>query len=226
MFKSITLAFVITFFISGNGFAAQKASETPIEYHLDDPAKIQLRFTAGGGVSYLVVSCIDFRLRDELEAYASGRWGKDSYDEVALAGASLGVLNDKFQAWNQAFTQNLDVAIQLHGVNTVVFIDHRDCGAYKNIVGATCCETTETENAAHEAQMSKIRAYMKEKYPSLKVETLLMNLDGTVETFGPSLADSPEEMGRQAGSRIGQELSQPFDEITRNAPSQQATTAR
>lgn len=140
---------------------------------------------AAKGVNTLVVSCIDFRLRTELENYAVERFGPDSYDEIAIAGASLGAYSEQLPGWNQTFVANLDIAIALHGVNTVVFIDHRDCGAYKKFVGPDCCTDREKETQAHETHMNVVRAYMKNKYPSIKVETLLMNLDGSVESLGP-----------------------------------------
>ncbi len=41
-----------------------------------------------------------------------------NYDQVILAGASLGAVTDKFPDWGRTFRQHLDVAIQLHGVST------------------------------------------------------------------------------------------------------------
>lgn len=166
-----------------------------------DFSNIRFKFTASKGVNIMIVSCIDFRLRTELEDYATGRFGPDSYDEVALAGAALGVLNDAFPDWHETFIQNLDIAIKLHGVNTVVFIDHRDCGAYKQIIGADCCNDLAKETLVHEKQMEKVRKFMQKSYPNMKLETLLMNLDGTVDVLGKPLEASGANEGTKKAPR-------------------------
>ena len=91
---------------------------------------------AAGGTDALLLSCMDFRLMDDIERYMSGRGLRDKYDHVVLAGASLGAITDKYPAWNKTFWEHLGIAIQLHHIHTVIVMDHRDCGAYKVILGA------------------------------------------------------------------------------------------
>src|SRR5262245_58173974 len=86
---------------------------------------------AAGTTEALLLSCMDFRLMDDIERYMSGRGLRDKYDHIVLAGASLGAITHKYRAWNKTFWQHLDIAIQLHAIHTVVVLDHRDCGAYK-----------------------------------------------------------------------------------------------
>lgn len=138
---------------------------------------------AAGGTDVLLLSCMDFRLMDDVERYMSGRGLRDKYDHVVLAGASLGAVTDKFPAWNKTFWEHLDIAIKLHNIHTVMVLDHRDCGAYKVVVGPEHAKDRGTETAAHAKQLGALRAQLAEKYPKLKVETLLMSLDGEVETI-------------------------------------------
>ena len=58
---------------------------------------------AGGHTEMLLLTCMDFRLVNEIEAYMDARGLKDRYDHVVLAGASLGALNDRFPAWSEVF---------------------------------------------------------------------------------------------------------------------------
>ncbi len=132
----------------------------------------------------LLLSCMDFRLMDDIERYMSGRGLRDKYDHVVLAGASLGAITDKYPAWNKTFWEHLDIAISLHSIHTVIVMDHRDCGAYKVILGAEHAKDPKTEKDSHATQLKKLRAMINAKYPKLKVETLLMALDGKVETAG------------------------------------------
>ncbi len=62
-------------------------------------------------------------------------------------------------------------------------LDHRDCGAYKVILGEDLAKDPAKETAAHSMQLKHLGRLIKEKYPSLEVELLLMALDGKVEVI-------------------------------------------
>lgn len=136
---------------------------------------------AGGKAKALLLSCMDYRLVDDLVTFMNEKGLKDNYDHVVLAGASLGVVSDKFADWHDTFWQHLDVAIKLHHVEEVVVVDHRDCGAYKLALGADAVATTEGENDVHAATLAAFAAQVHDRHPDLKVETFLMSLDGKVE---------------------------------------------
>jgi len=135
------------------------------------------------GTEALLLSCMDYRLTYQTENYMSGRGLRDKYDHVILAGASLGALTEKFPAWNKTFWEHLDIAIQLHKIHRVILIDHRDCGAYKVILGKDFAAEPAKETEVHAEQLRELRKRIGEKYPKLEVELLLMNLDGKVETI-------------------------------------------
>ena len=139
---------------------------------------------AAGHTEALVLSCMDYRLVDDTEHYFAERGIKDKYDHIILAGASLGAVTDKYPAWNQTFWDHLGVAIQLHNITKVIVLDHRDCGAYKVIIGEDFGKTPEKETTVHTAQLNKLMQQIKAKYPSLEVELLLMDLAGKVEKMG------------------------------------------
>jgi carbonic anhydrase len=98
-----------------------------------------------------------------------------------LAGASLGAITDKYPAWNRTFWEHLDIAIKLHNIHQVIVMDHRDCGAYKVILGAEHAQDAVLERTTHAVQLQRLRSLIKAKHPALAVETLLMSLDGKVE---------------------------------------------
>lgn len=139
---------------------------------------------AASGTEALLLSCMDFRLMDDIERYMSGRGLRDKYDHIVLAGASLGAITDKYPAWNKTFWEHLDIAIKLHNIHEVIVMDHRDCGAYKVILGAEHAKDPRVERDTHAAQLKKLKGMINEKYPMLTVETLLMSLDGKVEVIG------------------------------------------
>jgi carbonic anhydrase len=139
---------------------------------------------AAGATDALLLSCMDFRLMDDIERYMTGRGLRDKYDHIVLAGASLGAVTNKYPAWNKTFWEHLDIAIKLHNIQTVIVMDHRDCGAYKVILGAAHANDHRVETDTHRVQLKKLKALINKQYPKLKVETLLMALDGKVEDVG------------------------------------------
>jgi len=96
---------------------------------------------AAGATDAMLLSGMDYRLLDETERYMSGRGLRNKDDHVILAGASLAALTDKYPAWAQTFWEHLEVAIQLHQIHQVILMDHRDCGAYKVLLGEDLSRT-------------------------------------------------------------------------------------
>ena len=135
---------------------------------------------AGGHTEMLLLTCMDFRLVNEIESYMEARGLKDRYDHVVLAGASLGALNDRFPAWSEVFWQHLDLAIELHEVHRVMVLDHRDCGAYRMILGDAAVKDAETELKSHVKQLYALRSAILTRHPHMEVEIGLMALDGAV----------------------------------------------
>lgn len=126
---------------------------------------------------------MDFRLTDDIVKYMDGRGMTDKYDHVVLAGASLGALTGKFTEWGKTFRDHLQIAIDLHQIHQVIIMDHRDCGAYKTILGEDFAKDPANETKVHLENLVALAAEIQILHPDLKIETLLMNLDGTVEVI-------------------------------------------
>lgn len=140
------------------------------------------RASASGHAEVLLLTCMDYRLVNEIEAYMTGRGLRDDYDHLIVAGASIGV-NQGNSAWATAFWEHLDLAIKLHSERKVLVIDHRDCGAYKLLLGEAAVATPEMELAAHTGQLHTFGEAVKQRHPELEVELALMSLDGSVQTI-------------------------------------------
>jgi carbonic anhydrase len=136
--------------------------------------------TGTGQAEALLLSCIDYRLPGKIARYMEGRGLAANYDHVIFAGASLGVTNTVFPQWGQSFRDHLDLAIKLHGIRRVIILDHRECGSYRVIFGTNL--SGDEEKAQHARELHRLAREIHEAYPSLEVETLLMALDGSVET--------------------------------------------
>ena len=140
--------------------------------------------SAAGAADALLVNCMDYRLVDDVTAYMTRRGLKDKYDQIILAGASLGVATDKFPSWAETFWQHLDVAIELHQIHAVIGLNHRDCGAYRVALGQDFGKDPAAETAIHTQTLTAFRDLVKARHPHLEVELLMMSLDGTVEQIG------------------------------------------
>ena len=141
---------------------------------------------AAGHTDVLLLSCMDYRLTGKTRSYMVRRGlGDQKYDHIVLAGAALGAVTDKFPEWNKTFWDELGLAIDLHEVHRVMILDHRDCGAYKQIFGKDFAQYPAEETRIHTEQLQTLRHQIDEKYrkrePKLAVELLLMNLAGQVQ---------------------------------------------
>jgi hypothetical protein len=155
--------------------------------------KVPSLFAAGDhGIEALVLSCMDFRLVNETAFLFNEHGLTNKYDQISLAGSTLGIVSDKYPAWAETFWTHLDLAIKLHGVKRVIAVDHRDCGAYKLVYGKDFGKLPEEETQIHTKVMSDFRDQVKKKQPNVEVELLLMWLDGHVQPIGgESAAASP-----------------------------------
>jgi carbonic anhydrase len=138
-------------------------------------------FAAEGGTDALLLNCIDYRLTGATTSYMAAQGMAGKYDQFILAGASLGAITHKFPAWGKSFWEHLQVAIDLHHIRKVVVLDHRDCGAYKVILGKDFSKDPKEEFEVHAKEMRALRAAIQKKHRALETTLGLMALDGSVE---------------------------------------------
>jgi hypothetical protein len=150
--------------------------------------RVPTLFAAGGNVEALVLTCMDFRLVNEVGFLLNEHGLVNKYDQVILAGATLGVATDKYPAWAETWWNHLDLAIKLHSIKRVIAIDHRDCGAYKLVFGKDYGKLPDEETEIHTKVMTDFRDMVKKRQPDIEVELLLMWLDGHVQTIGDGAA--------------------------------------
>jgi carbonic anhydrase len=141
------------------------------------------RALAKGHADALLLSCMDYRLMNKTAHYMKKRGLKNKYDHVVLAGAALGAITEKYPDWNKTFWEELELSIELHHIERVILLDHRDCGAYSQLMNEDFAQKPVEETKIHAAQSNKLREMIKEKYSKLEVEMLLMSLDGKVENI-------------------------------------------
>jgi carbonic anhydrase len=138
---------------------------------------------ASGKYEAMILGCIDPRMHEPVRDFAVKHGLLGQYSQFTIAGAAIGVVAPAFAEWHKAFWDNLAASILLHNIETVIAIDHRDCGAAKIAYGDASIATPDAENATHRAALAEFRKQVGERQPQLKVETMLMALDGSFVSF-------------------------------------------
>ena len=79
----------------------------------------------------MVLSCIDPRFQLIVHNHLKTKKLKGKYSAFTIAGAAVGVTHIKFEKWHKTFYDNLETSIQLHKIEKLIVINHKDCGAAK-----------------------------------------------------------------------------------------------
>jgi carbonic anhydrase len=132
----------------------------------------------------LLISCVDFRLRDETEKLmVKHLFLEDNYDEISIPGASLALIADQYPHWEKTLLDIVGLVKNLHHIKRIIFLDHRNCGAYTLLKGKEHATTKEKETLCHKEVFVLARDKIKKEFPQIEIHTLLMGLDGTVENI-------------------------------------------
>ena len=130
----------------------------------------------------MVLACIDPRFQNLTYNYLKKKKLIGKYSAFTIAGAAVGVTNNKFKQWHKTFYDNLATSIQLHQIEKLIVINHKDCGAAK-IANGKKEFTSVNEKKIHQESFLKIKKQIKKKFPKLKVELNLISLDSKITKF-------------------------------------------
>ena len=130
----------------------------------------------------MVLSCIDPRFQQLVHNHLKKKKLTGKYSSFTIAGTAVGVTNNKFKQWHKTFYDNLRTSIQLHKIEKLIVINHKDCGAAK-IANGTKEFTQANEKKIHKDSFSEIKKQIKKRFPKLKVELNLISLDSKITKF-------------------------------------------
>ena len=130
----------------------------------------------------MVLSCIDPRFQPIVFNYLKKKKLSGKYSSFTIAGSAIGVTANKFKRWHKTFWDNFDTSIKFHNIKKLIVINHRDCGAAK-IINRKNKFNNFNETKIHENSFTKVKNRFKNKYPNLKIETILASLNKKVEKF-------------------------------------------
>ena len=130
----------------------------------------------------MVLSCMDPRFQHLVYNHLKKKKLTGKYSAFTIAGAAVGVTHSKFKKWHNTFYDNLATSIQLHKIEKLIVINHKDCGAAK-IANGTKEFNPVNEKKIHQESFLKIKKQIKKKFPNLKLELNLISLDSKIIKF-------------------------------------------
>jgi len=138
---------------------------------------------ASGGADYdaMLLNCIDPRFTAHGKTYMTGIGARDNYSQFVIAGGPIGAIHPRFATWHEAFWDNLGISVQLHRIDRVVAMGHRDCGAARLALGEQAVATRDKETAAFAEVLRSFRAELARRQPALGLVGGVMDLDGSVQ---------------------------------------------
>ncbi len=139
-----------------------------------------LRAAADAHIDALAVTCIDYRFVSTQVSFLDKTIKLKNYDQVALAGGALAAVSPKFPKSVAAFWQQVGLARKLHNIERVVFVDHRNCGAYEAAFGPILPGPGDPELRQHEKFMRKAKALLKKLHSDLGSAFDLTEPDGSI----------------------------------------------
>ena len=130
----------------------------------------------------MVLSCIDPRFQHLVNNHLKKKKLTGKYSAFTIAGAAVGVTHNKFKKWHKTFYDNLEASIQLHKIEKLIVMNHKDCGVAK-IANVKKEFSPVNEKKIHKESFSKIKKQIKKRFPKLKVELNLISLDSKITKF-------------------------------------------
>ena len=74
----------------------------------------------------MVLSCIDPRFQHLVHNHLKKKKLIGKFSAFTIAGAAIGVTHHKFKQWHKTFYDNLETSIQLHRIEKLIVINHKD----------------------------------------------------------------------------------------------------
>jgi carbonic anhydrase len=123
--------------------------------------------------STLVLQCIDFRLGRPIPQLLGEMGILGDCDIVSIAGAAKTLATPTKPSHRETALDQIDIAVRLHSIDTVLLINHEDCGAYG---GRAAFSSPEAEEASHAADMALATEVIRTQYPRLRVKQVLARI--------------------------------------------------
>jgi carbonic anhydrase len=107
--------------------------------------------------------CMDFRFPEQTIRFVKENLAQ-LVDVNTLPGVAKSFIENNIHA--QAAVEVIRKAVQLHEVDTIIMLNHVDCGGYGF---SKSFSNAEAETAKHKEDLKEVRAILAKKFPHLKI---------------------------------------------------------
>jgi carbonic anhydrase len=155
--------------------AKSRIKKTPVATSGKKAAKSVAKKKAKEHPKVMLLTCIDYRYPHRIVDVMDKAGYRRDYDQLSLAGAAAGANHSS--EWLTMFLDHIEIARSIdHPIEKVVILDHRDCGAYRafGLLGPFGEVTPDDEKKAHESQVKMLIDCIKERFPEITVEAMLL----------------------------------------------------
>jgi carbonic anhydrase len=129
---------------------------------------------------YCVITCIDFRLQETYSGFLKTHNMLGTSDIVSLAGCSRDLVKPLADFHKDAFLRQVDLSVKLHDPDTIVLLDHQDCGGYAQDLTIASGLSVEEDIKAHTKWGNRAKEILEGKYPGKNVRVYFARLSGEV----------------------------------------------
>lgn len=124
-------------------------------------------------VPVAAIYCLDPRFRIQHEQFISRELGFEDFDQYVFPGGSKILKDDSTRDIFLNAIQN--VSVNLHHIEKIVLIAHRDCGAYG---GSKAFPSSEAERAIQEKELRIASGILLKRFPGITVTMFYMEING------------------------------------------------
>ncbi|MFA5128640.1 MAG: carbonic anhydrase [Patescibacteria group bacterium] len=131
-------------------------------------------------VPVAAIYCLDPRFRTQHEQFISRELGFEEFDQYVFPGGPKALVSEPTR---NVFLEALkNVSINLHHIEKIILIAHRDCGAYG---GSVAFPDLATEEATQIKDLQTVRDILLEQFPKISVSMFYAEIIGENIEFNP-----------------------------------------
>ncbi len=124
-------------------------------------------------VPVAAIYCLDPRFRTQHEQFISKELGLKEFDQYVFPGGPKALVDDTMRNIFLGAIQN--VSVNLHHIEKIILIAHRDCGAYG---GSKAFTDAEAEKETQMKDLKTARNILMEKFPAINVKLFYAEIIG------------------------------------------------
>ena len=118
-------------------------------------------------VDTVILACIDFRFREGLTPAIREAFNIDAWDEIKLAGGAKNISMPGKDSRREAVLDDLNLAVAAHHANTIILLNHQNCGKYAS--EGNTFDDRGTEHAFHEKELKEAGNVARQKFSNIKI---------------------------------------------------------